>query len=434
MSRKIFDILPPAKEKREAKEKEIIVIKKAIPEKEGPLIIKKKLRPSFHFSKVFFPKISLKILLLGSFVVIFILGFLLSFKFSKAEIRIWPVVEEVDFVETLVVDTKETNSNFQKKIISGKIFETEEIFSSSFNASGKVLKKAEGIIRLFNEYTTQDEVWKEGTRFVSSDGKLFKSKDKIYVPGAKTKNGKIEPSFVDVPVIAAEGGSEYNIGPSDFSVVAFKGSPRYFKYYGKSFEPMKGGGEFSVVSKEDLEKAEKELLNLANQKAKEILKNRIEDKFSFSEDAIEISILEKSSSAQEGDEREKFDFQIKTKIKTIIFSKEDILSFAKEYLNSKIPNEREVYWPSLKTELKAEVKNFELGKINSQIKISAKVYPKLDILLTKKAIAGKSLEETKMFLINQKGISRAKIEVFPNWVKKTPDDIHRIEIFYPLVD
>jgi hypothetical protein len=417
MAKKVFDISPPKREK---------LVKEKRAEKEKPQV-KKEFK--FHF-----PKIPLKNAIFFFLIIFLFLGFIFSFKFSRAEIKIWPEVEEVSFVETLTIDTKSEAKDFEKKIIPGKFFETEELFSNSFNSSGKILKKAEGTIRLFNEYTTKDEIWKEGTRFVSSDGKLFKSKDKIYIPGAKIKNGKIEASFVDVPVIAAEGGVQYNIGPSEFSVVAFKGSPRYFKYYGKSFQAMKGGGEFPQVLKEDLERAEKELLDLANQKAKEILESKIGDGFSFSEDAIEVSVLEKNSSAKEGDEKEKFDFQIKAKIKTIIFSKEDLLNFAKDYLSSKIEQNKEIYLPSLKTDLKLEVKNFELGKANFQTKISGKVYSKLDALTMKKAIAGKKLEEAKSFLLNQKEISKAKIEIFPFWIKKIPDDIKRIEISYSLID
>jgi hypothetical protein len=424
MPKKVFDILPPKREKKE----KILIVKKEAP------TLKERIRPKIHFPKITLPKISFKKVILSFLILLLVSAFIFSFQFSKAEIKIWPEVEEVNFVEIVTVDTKAENLDLNKKTIPGKFFETEETFSNSFNSSGKILKKAEGTIRLFNEYTTKDEVWKEGTRFVSSDGKLFKSKDKIYVPGAKIKNGKIEASFVDVPVIAAEGGSQYNIGPSDFSVVAFKGSPRYFKYYGKSFGPMKGGGEFQVVAKEDLERAEKELINLATQKTKEILGKKIGNGFSFSEDVIEISVLEKNSSAKEGDEKEKFDFQIKVKIKTIIFSKDDLSNFAKDYLSSKIQPEKEFYLPSLKIDLKGEVKNFELGKASFQMKISGKVYPKTDPLSIKKAIAGKSLEETKFFLLNQKEISKSKIEIYPFWIKKIPDDIKRIEILYPLVD
>ncbi len=419
MPKKIFDILPPKRQK----EKTLVfeIQRKETKAKTSPI-------------KLHFPKISFKKVFVAFFVLILASILFFSFKFSRVEVKIWPEVKDINFVESITVETETETVDVHKKIIPGKIFEFEEVFSDTFNSSGKILKKAEGVIRLFNEYTTQDEVWKEGTRFVSADGKLFKSKDKIYVPGATIKNGKIEPSFVDVPVIAAEGGDHYNIGPSEFSIVAFKGSPRYFKYYGKSFEPMKGGGEFFVVTKEDLEKAEKELIDLAHQKAKEILRERSGEEFLFSEDAIEVSVLSKNSSATEGEEKEKFDFQVRAKIKTIIFSKKDLEEFIKTYLSSKISSEKEFYFPSLKFDLEGEVKNLELGKIRLQLKIFGKEYSKIDLLSTKKSLAGKNLDEAKFYLLNQKEISKTKIEIYPFWIKKIPDDINRIEISYPLID
>jgi hypothetical protein len=414
MARKIFDIVPPKKEKS--------------------FFITKKRKESPSLPKIVFPRFPKKGFLFLFLISFFIVVFALSFKFSRVQIKIWPEVEELSFVENVTFDTRSENIDLDKKIIPGKFFESEETFSNIFSSTGKVLKKAEGTIRLFNEYTTQNEVWKEGTRFVSSDGKLFKSKDKIVVPGAKIKNGKIEASFVDVPVIAAEGGSEYNIGPTEFSILAFKGSPRYFKYYGKSFEPMKGGGTFHQVLKEDLERAENELINIARQRAKDILEKKAESNLSFFDDLIEISVLEKNSSAKEGDEVEKFEFKIKTKIKTIVVSNDNLKNFAKEYLNKKIPKDKEFYLPSLQIGFKGDVKKFELGKATLQMKISAKVYPKLETLSLKKALAGKNLTEAKFFLLNQKEILKSKIEVYPFWIKNIPDDLNRIEIFYPFID
>jgi hypothetical protein len=373
MTQKVIDIIPPKKFKEKKKALEFVEKKKVeIPKKEFGF--KEKL-PKFPVKKG---------IIFATFLILASIFILLSFKFSKAEIKIWPKTEDLKLNEKLIVDTKAGSIDSKNKIIPGKIFEFEETFSDDFPASGEVLKKAEGIIRLFNEYNTQDEVWKEGTRFVSSDGKLFKSKDKISVPGAKIKDGKIEASFVDVPVIADKGGEEYNIGPSDFSIVAFKGTPRYFKYYGKSFQPMKGGGKSYQVTKEDLEKAERTLIERGKEKAKEILKEKIPTDFSFSDDAIEIEVLEKNSSVKEGEEVEKFNFKVKVKIKTIAFSKNDILNFIKDYVLSQVPEKKGISLENLKFDYKTELANFDLGKINLSFNVSTKIYSTIDPLQLKK--------------------------------------------------
>ena len=411
MAKRVFDILPPEKLKEEALEKE---------------------KPKFKLPEI---RLGKKLIFLPSIIFIVLISlFLLSFKFSKAEIKIWPETETPAFKTRLTAETKVENPDFKNNILPGKIFEIEKTFSEEFSSSGKSLKKAEGIIRLYNASTTKDETWLAGTRFVSSDGKLFKSKDKIFVPGAKIKNEKIVPSFVDVPVVAAEGGSDYNIGPSHFSILAFKGTPRYYKFYGESFQPMTGGGEVSQVKKEDLERAENILIEKAKGELKEILKKEIPSDFVFLADASEIKILDKFSLARPGEEIEKFNFQLRAKMSTISFKKEDSEKLVDELILSQIEKGKSIFKESLKMEYLPEIINFELGKINISLNFSVKIYPEIDSQSLKRALIGKSLAETKIFLENQPQIIRTEIHLFPFWLKNIPKDVEKIEIDYPIID
>ena len=419
MPKKIIDILPP----KELRKKEEVLEE-----------VFKKEKPRFKF-KITFPKFPLRkgLVLLALFVLGFV--FLLSFRFSKAEIKIWPEAETRNFRTKITVDKTAENPDFKNNILPGKIFEVEKTVSEEFLASGKILKKAEGIIRLYNNFSSQNENWLAGTRFVSADGKLFKSKDKIAVPGTQIKNGKMIPSFVDVPVIAAEGGPDYNIGPSKFSIVAFRGTPRYTKFYGESSEPMKGGGEVPQVKKEDLENAEKILTERAKPEIEKDLEAKIPTEFLFSKENFETKILEKFSSAKEGTEIEKFNFQVKTKSVTISFLKEDINNFAKEYIRAQIPEDKKLFAESLKIKYSPE-KPFssESGKTTLSLNFSTKIYSVVDLDSFKKGLAGKSLAETKIFLENQPDILRTEVRFSPFWIKNVPTTIKRIEIQYPIVD
>mgnify|MGYP001772931985 CR=1 FL=1 len=414
MEKKVIDILPSKKYPE----------KKPSPKKITKRKFTLKLPPFFFkFSPIFL------ILLFGIF------GYFLSIKFSQVEIKIWPKIEELKVEEKIRLDAKSESINQKEKTIPGKIFETETEFSDEFSATGKVLKKAHGKIVLFNEYTTKDEVWAAGTRFMSSQGKLFKSKDKIFVPGAKIEGGKIKPSQVEVEVEAAEGGADYNIGPSEFSVVAFKGTERYFKYYAKSFEPMKGGGEFPKIEKADLEMAEKALIEKANKLASDFLKSKLPEGVSVLKDGIFVEVLEKSSNFKEGDEVEKFSFKIKVKIKAFCFEEKTLNKFVEEYLKEIAlkPNQA-IYWPSLKITPKTESVNFDAKKANLSLEIFAKTFFDFDQNLLKKAIADKTIQEAKLFLMSQEQFLRVKIEIAPFWAKKVPANINQIKITFPLVD
>ncbi len=423
MAKKIFDILPPKPPTTFREEKK-------------PPVVEQVTLPKPIREKVFRvpPKISLKKSFFLFILVLIIVGFLLSFKFSQAEIKIWPETDTVSLKTKLTIEKTIKTPDFQNKIIPGEIFEIEKTISQEFPSSGRLLKKAEGTIRLYNEFTTNDENWLAGTRFVSSDGKLFLSKNKIAVPGAEVKNGKMVPSSVDVPVIAAEPGSDYNIGPSHFSIVVFRGTPRYTKFYGESFQAMTGGGDSFQVTKEDLEKAENVLTDRAKTESKEVLKNKIPAEFFFLEDAVETKILDKSSSAKAGTEVEKFNFQVKVKSTTISFKKADAANFAKEFIRAQIPQDELLYQESLKIDYTPEVVNLELGKLSLSLNFSAKIYPAIDESALKKGLTGKSLSETKIFLENQPKILRSETRLSPFWVKSLPQNMERIKVKYPLID
>lgn len=352
----------------------------------------------------------------------------LHFFFVRAKIEIWPEIENFSLNERIVIDGKTDKLDLKTKIIPGKIFEIEKTISGEFSSSGRFLKKAEGVIRLYNAYTVQSGTWQQGTKFVSSEGKLFLAKNKINVPGAKIKNGKLTPSFVDVPVVAAEGGSDYNIGSSHFSVFAYRGTPKYIKFYGQSFQPMTGGGKSLQVTKEDLEKAENILIEKVKAELETALKNEIPDGFVFLSKALETKILEKSSSVDVGAEAEKFNFQVKAKSTNISFRSKDIEDFAVLSILAQISSDKELYRQSVKINYLLETVNLELGSLTLSLNGSAKIYPKIDFDSLKKALVGKSLAETNILLDNQPGIARSEIQVFPFWLRSISNNLEKIRI------
>lgn len=368
------------------------------------------------------PNLGRKVLLLFLLLIIVMVGSLQLF-FSKVEIVLHPVTEISRFRETITVDSALNEANFEQKIIPGKIFETQKFVSDEFSTQGRVLKKSEGVIRLYNAFTTRPETWLKGTRFVSSEGKLFLSKERIHIPGARLKGGKIVPSFVDVPVIASKGGEEYNIGPSNFSVVAFLGTPRYTSFYGESTTSMSGGGEFPVVKEEDLQRAERELTDRAKAEAESEFKKIIPKGFVFLAPSMKTEVLEKTSSAQVGAELDTFKFNLATKSKVLAFNSKDIEEFADFIIRSQIASGKKIWLPSLETKYQPEDVNLSEGKMIISLEGSAKVYPEIDFESLKKVLRGKSLQEASILLANKEEISDSKIKVFPFWLGKIPQKI-----------
>jgi len=111
--------------------------------------------------------------------------------------------------------------------------------------------KASGIITAFNEYGSEPQLLIASTRFLSSNGKIFRTTKDVYVPGAQLNDDEIIPSSIDVEVMADYLGAEYNISPSDFTIPGFKGTVKYESLYGKSNTAI-SGGSMKTIEDNDL--------------------------------------------------------------------------------------------------------------------------------------------------------------------------------------
>jgi len=413
MSKKIFDILPPEKVKRAP-----------LFEKEGKKISEKN-KTITYFSK--------KKRNLIFIVLILVLVFLSCyFTLSKAEVEIWPV-KRVSTFKTEITISKEINQlDISSKSIPGEIFEIEKTVSEEISSSGKALKenKAEGIIRVYNVYSSKSQILIARTRFVSADGKLFRTPVRVVIPGEHYEDGKLVPGYSDIAVKADQPGPEYNIDASSFSIPGFAGTARYTKFYGESFQNMTGGfkEEVSKVIQEDLDQAQETLEKRALEQNEIALKEKIPSGFVLLKGILDSKILDKFSSAQAEDELEKFNFQVKAKSTALVFKTEDIETFAKEYIISQISKEEELYQESLKLNYDLKTIDLETGKISLSLNMEAKIYSAIDQDELKKALRKKSLTETQIFLENLPQITKALVRFSPFWVNRIPENTEKIKL------
>ncbi len=375
--------------------------------------------------------------LIFSLVFLILLGVFCYLTLSKAEIDLWPETEVLNLETELTIGKEVKELNVSAKVIPAQIFQKEKTLTEVFQSSGKVLKeeKAEGILRVYNAYSTLPQVLIATTRFVSADGKVFRTPVTVTVPGGKYEGGKLVPGEIDVKVVAAEAGPEYNIGSSIFSIPGFAGTDRYTKFYGRSFEAMTGGlrEEKPVVTKEDLTQAEDLLTKQVKKECEELLKNELQSegissKFDYFLGEVKTEIIEKFSLADSGEEIKEFKFQVKARCETLLFQKEDLWNFAKESIIHQIPQGYKLYEESLKTDYSLQTINLDSGEIILSLDISAKIYSEVDVYNFKNALSGKSLLETKLFLENQPKITKVNVRFWPFWVGKVPEDFDKIKV------
>lgn len=106
--------------------------------------------------------------------------------------------------------------------------------SGSVILKKEIQKSTSGIIRVFNISST-DQPLVQSTRFMSSNGLIYRIEETITVPAFKTR---------DVRILSDGNGHEYEldcsvIKPCTLTIPGFKGTFKYEKIYGKAFSPIK---------------------------------------------------------------------------------------------------------------------------------------------------------------------------------------------------
>jgi len=385
-----------------------------------------------------------KIGLILIFVGILILGAIFSyFSLSRTQIEIWPETKTLNYKEKIEINTQQNQSDFGAKIFPGKVFNVEIETSQDFPSTGKISKeeKAQGQIRIYNAYSDSPQALLANTRFISAEGKLFKSVEKIIIPGGTyDEKGKLVPGSVDIQVVAAEAGTEYNIGPSTFSVPGFAGTPKYTAFYGKSSTAMTGGfrGEAARVTQEDLDKAKNSLTDKLFEEGNTDLNNKISSDFVLLKEALKEETAEFTVSAQVGAETPTFNLKLKMRLEVLTFKKSDLENFAKGFLLVQIPETEapaNSFWSKEKIQEESFKIDYEFSSIDWKVEkmilnlvITAKIYPDIQEDALKKALLGKSLKEAQVLLADQPKIKKTEIKFWPFWVEKIPQREEKIEI------
>ncbi|MFH1780524.1 MAG: hypothetical protein ABH841_00725 [Candidatus Nealsonbacteria bacterium] len=409
-TRKVFDIIPP-KDRKEAAplaktpQKQVFLMKPA-----------QTVRPVAAKQINLWPVLTVLVLIGLAGASYFLIR-------PKAEISIWPKKSPL-IVTTQVVIGKDIAAELK----------TQECSSSQeFPATGvkSLNTKSSGTIRVYNTYSTTPQVLIANTRFVSDGGKLFRTPQKIVIPGARYEGSKLIPGELDIVVEAGEAGEEYNIGPSTFSLPALAGTSRYTAFYAKSFETMTGGSknQTAQVIEADLISAQKSLSAIILDNCQKTLQASLSpEEYVINEEAFKSEIIESDPLVRVGQNVDKFTLNMKAKATVMIFQKNDIESFAEKYVAGKVPEGDQLDSNSVTFSYSPQSIDVNKGEIVLNVEVSAEIYSTIDENSIKEAIKSQSLDEVTASLKQFSEISDFQVRLWPFWANKTPVELENITI------
>lgn len=266
------------------------------------------------------------------------------------------------------------------------------------------------------------------TRFVSEDGKIFRSQEKVVIP----EGSPDKPSSVKIYVVADQAGEEYNIGPSKFKIPGLAGSVFEKNITVLSETNFTGGGQktLKIPNMDDYNEAQKNYDQDAHQYAENYLKKNYSDVYFFPETKLISTIINRiepqdvkivTSSIEE------LKVIGEVKINSLGIRRKEIEELVKD-LESRLIDEN-FFIDQIQVEnisLTAYNLNQGTGKLNVQGKITVRT--RFNETEFKKEIAGKSLTEVYQILRNKKGLTEARVVLWPFWIKKIPHNLNKIQI------
>jgi hypothetical protein len=374
------------------------------------------------------PKYTLWVVALISVVFLF---FALSFLFSSATVTIIPKIKSISLNQNISA-VKETNvENLSFDLITLSDVESTTIQSGE---EKDFKESAKGKVLLYNKYSQVPQQLLIDTRLEGSNGKIYKTKTKVTIPGMN-KDGT--PGKISVDIYALEPGAEYNSLPIDFKIFGFKGTNKYSKFYGRSVGEISGGlvGKSRQVTEEQKVAAEKELKALLEAKLFSKAISQIPVGFILFKDATLLNIDE--SNLSKTGEDGSVTLEIKGTLNGFIFNNDKLTKLIIQYL---IPDYEgnDVYISNIKDltisiPKKDEVVASEATKIDFNIYGVPKLVYKIDAENLAVSLVNKNKKDFNQILLKYPNIDSANLSIKPIWRSTFPEKIKNIKVIinYP---
>jgi hypothetical protein len=290
---------------------------------------------------------------------------------------------------------------------------------------GTVNAMAHGQVTLYNTYSDASQILIANTRLQSSDGKIFRLTSRVVIPG----NGS-----VSAEVVADKPGPDYNIGPTRFTIPAFREqglTERYQKIYAESKAAFRGGasGTTKLVTEEDIRTAQAALSQEALDALQKEIRQALPEGFVMLEQGSMRFIANSiSANAKAGDAAESFTVTINATIEALAFDERHVEELARQELKN---DELLASLPDADFEFAytpVRPADFSLGTLVLKVDGSLNIAKSVNIAKIKQSLAGKREADVQRELIAIPGIQEARVTLWPFWIRRIPQSLDRIEI------
>jgi len=317
-----------------------------------------------------------------------------------------------------------SSPDFANGIIPGQYFLLSKSGSKIIETSNEndiLPLKTGGFIFIYNAYSAVSQKLVAQTRFETKDGKIFRIKNSVIIPGAKMSGTKLVPSSIKVEVISDAAGEEYQIGPSYFTIPGFRGSSKYAGFYAESTESMAYIQNNSTLSNQEIEKTKKNLENtLVNELKKDTLNTFKDSDLKLIDGASTVKIDDFKANSQT--------ISMKITWQAIFFKEKDFRGLVNYSVSNKYPDLKIFDFKDNITYPQTTKSDFKKGEIFFTFELDKANAFAADLTELRKELAGLDENGMRNVIFNKNFINSATISLWPIWVKQAPGNPDKINI------
>ena len=371
---------------------------------------------------------------LGIFIgaALLVLFLALYFILPKAEIIVNPKTEAMSQDLNIVADKGVSKISLTQNKIPAQLIKLDKRQSQEFPTTGQrqINDKAEGLMTIYNEYSSSPQALVEKTRFVSEQGKTFRLTKSITVPGAKIQEGKIVASSIEAEVVADQAGDDYNVGPGRFTIPGFQGTPKYAAFYGQSKSAMSGGaaGLMKVLAQDDYDKAKNALWQNLQPALDSEFKSQLPSGLKIVNGAMKEEISGVETDVTVGSPAEKFTMTLKGTAMAVLFDEEDILEIIKGKLSDELSSGKELALAPEQISYQLASVDHLHGQVSMKVKATGSLIWKIDSEGLKREISGQKEKAIREIFAKHSEVDTAKVIFWPFWVTSAPANLDKVII------
>lgn len=372
-----------------------------------------------------------KKIILSMLGIIVVLVPALLYAFRGIEVVITPHTAMVTIDFPLRAGSSFAAVDPEKGTIPAQVIHVERTATRSLPGTGErdVNEKARGIITIYNEHSSQNQLLRIDTRFAASDGKIFKLTKGVTVPGAKIVDGKIVASKVVAEAVADQAGSEYNVAPGRFTIPGFSGTPKFEKFYGVSEKPMQGGakGKVKIVTADDVNNAKTSVEDIFRKEARVELEGKLPSNLTFIESSYREEILESVAEPAVNQIADSFTYRVKGIVRAAMINESDAFEVATRNLSKELKTGEIVVSRTQKATYTVTAANWKEGIVDIKTTYGVDFYTEIQEEEIKKGVAGKKEGDIFDYLLKNEAVGGAKVKFWPFWLKSAPANETRIK-------